>query len=283
MATPPTTEPYKYTTGIPTLRSSAHRVKYSPKHRDASTDEGTCLPTNICNNLILDYDTARYDFAAVLVAFLKQCDPNMVGSFLSDRLEDFQIPLESLSRGAYGGFCEQAQAYLSQELVAYDPFVHLFDEFVTDFILPHLKQRLHDDGIDAASPDSPMTFYYQRPPTLRLQPGPARAYVKPHCDSEYGHQEGELNFWFPLTDRTVTKVDLHVESMPGVGDCIAVPVDVGQVLAFHGTSRQHYVNSNGTKYTRVSMDFRVGVQGFFDANWEMVGTTADHTRRHVTI
>jgi hypothetical protein len=228
----------------------------------------------------------RYCFTAVLVEFLKQCDPNVVGNFSSDRLEDFQIPLQSLSRGAYGGFCEQAQAYLSQQLTAYDPFVTLFDEFVTDFILPHLKQRLYDDGIDAASPDSPMTFYYQRPPTLRLQPGPARAYVKPHCDSEYGHQEGELNFWFPLTDRAVTKVDLHVENMVDSsvgGDCIAVPVDIGQILAFHGTSRKHFVNSNSTKYTRVSMDFRVGVQGFFDANWEMVGTTADHTRRHVTV
>ena len=280
----PSTEPYKYITGIPTLRSSAHRVKYSPKHRDASTGKGICLPINICNNLILDYDTQRYDFAAVIVAFLKQCDPNMVGSFLSDRLEDFQIPLQSLSRGTYGGFCEEAQAYLSQQLTAYDPFVNLFDEFVTDYILPHLKQRLLADGIAAALPDSPMTFYYQRPPTLRLQPGPARAYVKPHCDSEYGHQEGELNFWFPLTDRSVTNVDLHVESDgAGDGDCIAVPVEVGQILSFHGTSRKHFVNSNGTKYTRVSMDFRVGVEGFFDANWEMVGTTADHTRRQVEV
>ena len=52
----------------------------------------------------------------------------------------------------------------------------------------------------AASTDEPLTFYVQRPPTLRLQPGPSAFTVRPHNDAEYGHQPGELNFWLPLTD-----------------------------------------------------------------------------------
>ena len=48
--------------------------------------------------------------------------------------------------------------------------------------------------------DEPLTFYVQRPPTLRLQPGPSAFTVRPHNDAEYGHQPGELNFWLPLTD-----------------------------------------------------------------------------------
>ncbi|KAI2494934.1 hypothetical protein MHU86_19579 [Fragilaria crotonensis] len=289
---------YKYTTGIPTLRSSAHRVKFSPKHRDATTDKGTCLPLDICENLVLDYDLNRFDFTSVLVAFLKQCDPAVVGQFSSDRLEDLQIPTISLSRGAYGGSCEQAQGYLSDQLAAFEPFMRLFDEFVVDCILPHLKQQVLNNVSNSLGPtdssSDPMIFYYQRPPTLRLQPGPARAYVKPHCDSEYGHQEGELNFWLPLTDRALTQVDLHVEprnatsdpgSLPrdGRDECVPVPVEVGQVLSFHGTSRKHFVNSNTTRFTRVSMDFRVGVEGYFDAAWEMVGTTSDHTRLRVQV
>ena len=46
----------------------------------------------------------------------------------------------------------------------------------------------------------PLTFHVQRPPTLRLQPGPSAFTVRPHRDAEYGHQPGELNFWVPLTD-----------------------------------------------------------------------------------
>ena len=44
-------------------------------------------------------------------------------------------------------------------------------------------------------------FYYQFPPTLRLQPGPSsRIGGRAHCDANYGHQDGEVNFWLPLTD-----------------------------------------------------------------------------------
>ena len=44
-------------------------------------------------------------------------------------------------------------------------------------------------------------FYYQFPPTLRLQPGPSsRIGGRAHCDADYGHQDGEVNFWLPLTD-----------------------------------------------------------------------------------
>ena len=44
-------------------------------------------------------------------------------------------------------------------------------------------------------------------------PGPAWAKVKPHNDAEYGHQNGELSFWAPLTDRILTVVYLWSESV----------------------------------------------------------------------
>jgi hypothetical protein len=281
---------YAYTTGIPTLRSSAHRVKYSPKHRDARKNRGKCLPPEICDNLILTYDTEKYNFSAAARDFLKTCDPTIVGTFRSNRLEDLTIPYQSLSRSANGGICEQAQSSLSDQLVNYQPFLQIFDDFVIQCVLPDLKRRirlatLEDDTTSSnASDPKVMTFYYQRPPTMRLQPGPARAQVKAHRDSIYGHQDGELNFWLPLTDRDLTKVDLHVSPDPhSPNPCPAIPVRVGEVLSFQGTKRSHFVNSNPTPYTRVSLDFRVGVEGYFDPEWEMVGTTSDHTRKCVSL
>jgi hypothetical protein len=279
---------YIYTTGIPTLRSSAHRVKYSPKHRNTIKNRGKCLPPEICENLIIPYDTEKYNFTAAAKDFLETCDPSIVGTFRSSRLEDLSIPSHSLNRSANGGICEQAQSSLSDQLANYQPFLQIFDDFVIQCILPDLKRRIrslatsHDTTM--ALLDSPMTFYYQRPPTMRLQPGPARAQVKAHCDSVYGHQDGELNFWLPLTDRNQTKVDLHVSPSPHFPNpCPAIPIQVGEVLSFHGTKRSHFVNSNPTPYTRVSLDFRVGVEGYFDPEWEMVGTTSDHTRKCVSI
>ena len=106
-----------------------------------------------------------------------------------------------------------------------EALLHAFDRFVSASVLPWLKQGLARAGAakanlspippprprararaqpypkpGAAVTHVPLTFYVQRPPTLRLQPGPSAFSVRPHSDAEYGHQPGELNFWVPLTD-----------------------------------------------------------------------------------
>ena len=41
--------------------------------------------------------------------------------------------------------------------------------------------------------------------------------------------------------------------------------------------------ANPTAATRMSLDFRVGVEGDFDPAWTMRGTKADHNRREVVL
>lgn len=91
------------------------------------------------------------------------------------------------------------------------------------------------------------------------------------------------NFWIPLTDRDLTGVDLWGETEFQRGDYHPVKANPGEIISFHGSSCRHYVNANENPYTRVSMDFRVGVEGFFDPKWEMRGTTDDHSRREVRL
>ena len=105
--------------------------------------------------------------------------------------------------------------------------------------------------------------------------------VKPHHDGEYGHQHGELNFWMPLTDRTLNGVDLWCESSFQKNDFQPIEAKIGEIVSFHGTSCRHFVNRNSSNKTRVSMDFRIGVEGYFDPSWQMNGTTGDHSRLHV--
>jgi hypothetical protein len=289
-----------YKSGIPTLRSSAHRVKFAPKNRkhdpkphdqDGNETNTTWLPPELIAEDICEYDVEKYDIQGAVVSMLKRCDPEIVGQFLGDesgddsttttRLEDFRVPVPSVWRSVNGGHCEDAQKYLSDAVASDSAFLELFDRFVAEFALPYTKQRLIAAG--AAEKDKPLTFYYQRPPTMRLQPGPSWAKVKAHNDAEYGHQNGELNFWLPLTDRTQTGVDLFSETSFKEGDFHPMPAAFGEVISFHGSSCRHYVNTNSTESTRVSLDFRVGVQGFFDPYWQMQGTTDDHGRKEVTL
>ena len=41
--------------------------------------------------------------------------------------------------------------------------------------------------------------------------------------------------------------------------------------------------ANPSGCTRVSLDFRVGVQGHFDPGWSMRGTVSDHRRAEVAL
>lgn len=281
-----------YQSGIPTLRSSAHRVKFDPKRRfrdnpkpkDAEGQEtGTLwLPAPLLKQSIISYDESSFELPNALAEVLKKCDPDIVGCFRegSSRLEDFVVPPKSTWRMVNGGTCEESQKYLSSRVNSDTTFLQRFDELVELVVIPWLKQRLVESGALSSLAEKRI-YYVQRPPTLRLQPGPAWSQVKAHCDAEYGHQNGELNFWVPFTDRELNNVDLWCETTPGADDFRRIMADQGDIISFHGSSCRHFVNANTTQYTRVSMDFRVGIQGYFDPHWQMKGTTDDHGRREV--
>eukprot|EP00536_Pseudo-nitzschia_multiseries_P006204 jgi/Psemu1/286300/fgenesh1_pg.129_\ len=295
-----------YKSGIPTLRASAHRVKaktknrkHNPKPLDRSGKETgtTWIPEEVQEEQVYPYNMDQYDLKGAVINLLRDCDPDIVGFFETTkelkeksselensalRLEDFRVPVNSVWRSVNGGCCEEAQKYLSNKVATSEKFLDVFDRFVVEVALPYVKRRL--TACRALESDSaPCAFYYQRPPTLRLQPGPGWAKVRPHNDVEYGHQNGELNMWIPLTDRTLTGVDLWSETSFKEGDYHPIIAKIGEVISWHGSSRKHYVNPNASVNTRVSLDFRIGVEGYFDPLWEMQGTTDDHSRKKVDV
>jgi hypothetical protein len=176
-----------YKSGIPTLRSSAHRVKFDIKSRkhdpkpvdtEGNLTNNTWLPPKLQKEDVFCYDMNKYDLRGAVDELLKGCDPDIIGSFEESpdseslRLEDFRVPISSTWRSVNGGCCEDAQKYLSDQVLSNAAFLELFDKFVTEVALPYIKARLVDcGGIDK---DSSCTFYYQRPPTIRLQPGPGK-------------------------------------------------------------------------------------------------------------
>ncbi len=340
---------YKYSSGIPTLRSSSHRVRHSTKkiqtnepkpkatHHNQSdlltngspthiesantstillmpldddqNDFGPLLPSSIRHVTQIPYNIHEYNFNKAISDFLRSLDSSIVGSFHNTnntgneekiRLENFVVPIESLWKKSKRGIL-LAQDYLSQAM--HDCFfpknsnkknnlsstsirtetnlVQTFDDFVTNYIIPHLKQRLIDEQIILHG--TKLKFYYQRPPTLRIQPGPSKSKVNCHKDKDYGHQNGELNFWIPLTDRNETGVDLYVESEEDRGDFQPLGTDVGYASSFFGSGCSHFVNENISDKTRISLDFRVGIEPFYDPNWSKIGTRDDHFRRCVEL
>jgi ectoine hydroxylase-related dioxygenase (phytanoyl-CoA dioxygenase family) len=97
--------------------------------------------------------------------------------------------------------------------------------------------------------------YLQRIPNLRVQLPGNIAVGEFHRDSDYGHPDGELNVWVPLTscERSNTIwVAPDTESKNGRPWVL----NVGEALRFDGRNLLHGNVPNTTGATRVSLDFR---------------------------
>jgi hypothetical protein len=279
--------------------------KKQAAHKIADARTQFQLPAAVRKESLLKFDTTTHDIRQAVTSLLKSADASLFGIVGEDHheigchqapveahnteLERLHIPPLSLSRKSHGGKVEMAQQSLSDHIVSNDQFLNVFDKLVTEVVLPDLRRRVLEGGyfknqrVDQGD-DTPMTFYYQRPPTMRLQPGPSRARVKPHADCEYGHQDGELNYWLPLTNHELTQTCLWCETEPGSNDMHPMYSKYGEINSFFGSYCKHFVPPNASKYTRVSIDFRVGLKEFgFEPDWQMLGTTHDLTRREHTL
>ena len=185
-------------------------------------------------------------------------------------LEDF-IP----SKDIFRNFKERQVLY---SLVSkHQSLLEAYERLVKEICCPFLKNSLLQSN--EISDDLEIHFHYQYPPSLRLQEGPSEEHGRPHRDLEYGHQVGEVNFWLPLTDYKLTSTTLWVESSPRAADYQPLELDYGQIAAFHGSLCHHFAPKNTSEFTRVSLDFRIGVGKYFDPVWELPSARGKHPRR----
>jgi hypothetical protein len=168
-----------YKSGIPTLRSSAHRVKFDkknrkhdpkPKDRNGKETKTTWLPHEMLQEHVFAYDETEYNLKGAVLKLLQDCDHDIVGDFGSSKgetkLEDFRVPIPSVWRKVNGGKCEASQKYLSDQVASNDQFLDTFDKFVVEAALPYVKERLlASENISENKDENDelnITFYYQR-------------------------------------------------------------------------------------------------------------------------
>jgi hypothetical protein len=114
-----------------------------------------------------------------------------------------------------------------------------------------------------------------------------------HCDRDYGHQAGEINYWLPLAP-VPNSVDatLWVESGVGAGEFAPVLLGEGEYLRFHGQSLRHFAataeggqgggqGGGGGGTARISLDWRVALEENFDKQWKAPGCIFHHEMRRV--
>jgi hypothetical protein len=77
-----------------------------------------------------------------------------------------------------------------------------------------------------------------------------------HCDTEFGHPPGELNFILSFTDM-FNENSVYYESEPNKGDFTPIKMSYGSFFHFWGNKCRHYNKINKTGKSRLSYDFRI--------------------------
>ncbi len=251
------------------------------RHDRPKGPETTPLPPFLRRERTIDFDGSRaaYDLNGAACALLQQ-HPSLgqFGATEPLRLEEFAV-----RANVFRNF--KARQVLYRAVANDAHLLSLYERLVHDVVLPRLKDVLVAvaGGVGVGEGSEAVLFHYQYPPTMRLQPGPSQEHGRTHADAEYGHQPGELNCWLPLTDPALTQTTLWVESEPGDGSFHPLEVGYGAIAVFHGVECRHYAPPNPSGFTRVSLDFRIGIGGHFDPQRVDPTVKAQHTWRCVSL
>lgn len=124
--------------------------------------------------------------------------------------------------------------------IATSGFMDIYDSLLRDFVMPLYAEPI----------------VVQNRPTFRIHWHGNLSVGAFHRDSDYNHNEAEVNFWLPVTDAQETST-IWMESKRGLKDYQPYNVYLGQILQFPGSELMHGNKINVTGRTRISFDFRV--------------------------
>ncbi|MDF1667654.1 MAG: hypothetical protein P1V97_38310 [Planctomycetota bacterium] len=207
------------------------------------------MPDNLRAFKTLKFDPNHYDFRGA-VAELFDVE---LGSDLASALSSY-----SPEKSPFG--YEYAKKLRVKMMRDGQSLLVAYEALVKEIIAPMM---LAEYEIEKA------TFLYQYPPTLRVFPSlsPPKALGRLHTDYEYGHQDGEINFWLPVVNIGGDNASLWSESSPGTKDFFPFSLNYGEIQRFHGVSLMHGTYPNDSGKTRISLDFRVALEESFETGY----------------
>jgi hypothetical protein len=199
----------------------------------------------LANAIYLEYDIARYPFAAILEREVFNVRPLAdLHRFWGDhkRRSGGDGSLEYRDNLALRG--------VMQRLPDDSSFRRLYHAFVRHEIAPHYGR----------------TISYSNGPKMRVHLAGTPSVSAWHHDVAVTHRPEQINVFLPFTDCCETNA-LWCESDYGRGDYQPVPLVYGQALLFDGGYLSHGSVPNRTNATRVSLDFRFAPKRSVERPW----------------
>lgn len=208
------------------------------------------------------YDTSKYKFKEILLNTFKVSNLET----LHEHLEVPNLPkdVDGLGNDSHSKFHELFYSKLREDN---SEFACVYTQFVKNEIAP--KFKLENNLI------------YQKLPSFRIQYPHSKAVTTWHFDNDgnHAHPLGELNILIPLSDEMTGTNTVWAESLPGFGDFSPMNCKYGEYFLWNGNRCRHGNKPNSSGLTRVSMDFRVLPELWYDENYSL--TTATTSQKFV--
>jgi sporadic carbohydrate cluster 2OG-Fe(II) oxygenase/sporadic carbohydrate cluster protein (TIGR04323 family) len=206
-------------------------------------------------NQTIHFDIEKYDFDKM---FLNAANKYLNSQGLPAVAELAKLH-QQISINTIDGLYAALYGHMDSE-----EFLNLYRSYIREVIYPLVGSK----------------FYYQKKPGIRLHL-PGTKTVQYHTDEWYGHGEDVLNFWSPLTKcydtnslymtslddsvRVVERLENEKANMSQINDALAAickPLSLipGSTYCFC-SKIVHGAEENKTPDTRVSLDYRVLVDG----------------------
>jgi len=195
------------------------------------------------------YDTKKYPFTDILRKIFNDWPgkiEDLYTFFLdSDKLE--QITIDEDTKTSFHRYYYDSPHY--------DEIIELYYKFVKEIVLPLFNT-------------SGKNFVVQKDPCFRIHlpnntalgkrnqkndPGDKIGF---HCDGEYNHPEGEINFMLSFGYQRDTN-SCYVETNIGSEQYIPLEIKYGEFVSFYGNKLRHFNKTNTTGEARLSIDFRI--------------------------
>jgi hypothetical protein len=212
----------------------------------------------------IPYDTSKYDFQGVLQRI-----------FNVENLQYVHTLQPSLHEQVT--FHEDTKTWFHKHYYSspiYGELLNVYDSFVRDIILPR-----YTDSAYAVQVDPSFRIGIPNNTALGIRDNERTERIGFHCDADYNHQPGEINFIVPLTPMFDTN-SVFVESEPGKEDYHSINTSIGNAFCFYGNKCKHYNVKNETGVSRLSIDFRIIPMSQYDHNWNAESV---HGKRPLTL
>jgi len=156
------------------------------------------------------------------------------------------------------------QLFYNEHSPYFHEFRSLYQRFVKEQVLPLFDKKETEFAVqamptfrtqipDATALGNNTQFFVQKNETKNNIPEEAIGW---HCDSQYNHAEGEINFIVAITEMKDSN-SVWFETKPNNAHYIPVTQGFGTFMSFYGNKCHHYNKVNQEKTTRISFDFRI--------------------------